>query len=77
MFCDGQLLLIRDNAALFAILENRYGGDGVTTFALPDARGRKVIYMGQGPGLTRRSLGSKAGAETHTLTTNEIPSHTH
>jgi len=76
-FCDGQLLQISTSQALFSILGTTYGGDGQTTFGLPDARGRKVIHSGTGPGLTPRNLGSVGGAENHTLTTNEMPSHTH
>jgi microcystin-dependent protein len=62
-FCDGQLLAIRDNEALFSILGTTYGGDGRTTFALPDLRGRTPIHPGIGPGLSDRRLGSKGGAE--------------
>ncbi len=75
--CDGQLLPINQNAALFSILGTQYGGDGQTNFALPDLRGRVPIHMGNGPGLSNRPIGSKSGAETHTLTTNQIPSHAH
>jgi microcystin-dependent protein len=76
-FCDGQLLPISANAALFSLLGTTYGGDGITTFALPDARGRTMIHQGQGPGLTNRSLGNKFGTETETLNGNQIPSHNH
>ncbi len=76
-FCDGQLLPIAQNTALFSLLGTTYGGDGRTTFALPDLRGRFPLHAGSGPGLTNRRLGEKAGAESHTLTTNQIPSHTH
>ena len=76
-FCDGQLLAISQNTALFSILGTTYGGDGVTTFALPDLRGRVSIHPGQGPGLSRYTLGEKGGAETVTLTANQIPSHSH
>jgi microcystin-dependent protein len=76
-FCDGQLLAISQNSALFSLLGTIYGGDGRTTFGLPDMRGRIPIHYGSGPGLTPRTLGSKSGTETHTLTTNELPSHTH
>lgn len=75
--CDGQLLSISSNQALFAILGTTYGGDGRTTFGLPDLRGRAPIHEGQGPGLSNRSLGSKGGSETNTLTQNQLPSHTH
>ena len=71
--CDGQLLPIAQNQALFSILGTIYGGDGRTTFALPDLRGRAAVHAGNGPGLTPRPLGRKAGREAHT----EVPSHTH
>jgi microcystin-dependent protein len=76
-FCDGQLLAISQNDALFSLLGTIYGGDGRTTFGLPDLRGRIPIHAGTGPGLTTRRLGSKGGAEKHTLTVNELPSHSH
>ncbi len=76
-FCDGQLLSINNNQALFSILGTTYGGDGRTTFGLPDLRGRVAMHAGQGPGLSNHPLGQKAGAETVTLTENQIPSHTH
>lgn len=76
-FCDGQLLPISSNQALFSILGTTYGGDGRTTFALPDVRGRVMIHEGHGPGLSDRRLGSKGGNETETLSANQIPSHTH
>tara|TARA_R110001583_G_scaffold157944_2_gene309865 strand:- start:489 stop:1010 length:522 start_codon:yes stop_codon:yes gene_type:complete len=76
-FCDGQLLAISSNDALFSILGTIYGGDGETTFALPDLRGSAVIHPGNGPGLSQRRLGAKGGAETETLNTNQIPAHTH
>lgn len=76
-FCDGQLLPISSNSALFSILGTIYGGDGRTTFALPDLRGRVAIQHGNGPGLQNYPQGSKGGAETHTLTVAEIPSHNH
>lgn len=75
--CEGQLLSISSNQALFSILGTTYGGDGRTTFALPDLRGRAPIQPGAGPGLTNRQLGQKGGGETVTLTTGEIPSHSH
>jgi len=76
-FCDGQLLPINQNSALFSILGTTYGGDGRTTFALPDLRGRAVIGEGNGPGLTSRPLGSRVGEETVTLSEAEMPVHTH
>lgn len=75
--CDGQLLAISSHSALFSILGTTYGGDGVSTFGLPDLRGRVAVHAGTGPGLTPRPLGQKSGAETVTLTTNQIPSHNH
>lgn len=76
-FCDGQLLSIAANTALFSLLGTIYGGDGRTTFALPDLRGRFNIQWGNGPGLTPRQIGGKGGVETVTLTVAEIPSHNH
>ena len=76
-FCDGQLLAVSQNDALFSLLGTVYGGDGRTTFGLPDMRGRLSVHAGQGPGLSLRRLGAKAGQERVTLTTNEIPSHSH
>ncbi|CAM1348864.1 phage tail protein [Tenacibaculum halocynthiae] len=75
--CEGQLLPIAQNSALFSILGTIYGGDGRTTFALPDLRGRAAISSGRGPGLSDRRLGSRSGQEVHTLTTLEMPSHNH
>ena len=76
-FCDGQLLAVSQNDALFSLLGTIYGGDGRTTFGLPDLRGRVPIHAGSGPGLSPRRLGAKAGAENVTLTVNQLPSHTH
>lgn len=76
-FCDGQLLSISQNTALFSILGTTYGGDGRTTFGLPDVRGRTLIHAGSGPGLTTRRLGEKGGSEEETLTTAKMPSHSH
>lgn len=76
-FCDGQLLAVSQNAALFSLLGTIYGGDGRTTFALPDLRGRVPIHQGSGPGLSTRQLGSKSGSETVTVTTNQLPGHDH
>ena len=76
-FCDGQLLAVSQNDALFSLLGTIYGGDGRTTFGLPDLRGRIPLHQGTGPGLSPRRLGSKGGAENVTLTTNQLASHTH
>ena len=76
-FCDGQLLAIAQNTALFSILGTTYGGDGRTTFALPDLRGRVPVHPGTGPGLSTRKLGQRSGEETHILTSLQMPSHTH
>lgn len=76
-FCDGQLLAVSQNDALFSLLGTIYGGDGRTTFGLPDLRGRIPIHAGDGPGLSDRRLGAKLGAEQVTLTPNQIPVHTH
>jgi len=76
-FCDGQLLPISQNSALFSILGTTYGGDGRTTFALPDLRSRVPMHPGQGPGLSSRALGSEGGVESVTLSTNNLPAHTH
>jgi microcystin-dependent protein len=75
--CEGQLLSISSNTALFSILGTTFGGDGRTTFALPDLRGRAPIGEGHGPGLSDIRLGQKGGAQTHTLNVAEMPSHTH
>lgn len=76
-FCQGQLLAISQNDALFSLLGTIYGGDGRTTFGLPDMRGRIPIHQGQGPGLSDYRIGSRAGVENVTLTLNQIPSHNH
>ncbi len=76
-FCDGQLLAVSQNDALFSLLGTVYGGDGRTTFGLPDLRGRLPIHPGTGPGLSPRRLGAKGGAEKVTLTTNQLASHSH
>jgi microcystin-dependent protein len=75
--CNGQLLSIAQNTALFSLLGTTYGGNGTTTFALPDLRGRVTISSGQGPGLSNYVLGQTGGAETQTLTLGQIPAHTH
>ncbi|MBX7204692.1 MAG: tail fiber protein [Bacteroidia bacterium] len=76
-FCSGQTVNIASNTALFSILGTTYGGNGTTTFALPDLRGRMAVGQGTGPGLSPIALGEKAGSETVTLTTNNIPPHSH
>lgn len=76
-FCDGQLLSISQNTALFSLLGTTFGGDGRTTFGLPDLRGRIAKHVGNGPGLSQVRWGEKGGAETHQLTVPELPSHTH
>jgi microcystin-dependent protein len=76
-FCAGQLLSIAQNTALFSILGTTYGGNGQTTFALPDLRGRSPIGAGQGPGLTNISLGQVSGTENVTILSTQMPAHTH
>ncbi len=76
-FCDGQLIAVNQNEALFSLLGTIYGGDGRTTFGLPDLRGRVPIHQGSGPGLSPRSIGSRSGQEAVTLTVNQLTSHTH
>ncbi len=76
--CNGSLLSIAENDLLFALIGTTYGGDGQTTFALPDLRGRIPVHMGQNPSTgTTYNLGQKAGTETVTLTANQLPAHTH
>jgi microcystin-dependent protein len=75
--CAGQLVSIAQNSAVFALLGTTYGGDGVTTFALPDLRGRLPIHMGTGPGLSNYQIGQQSGAEGVTLLTSQLPMHTH
>jgi microcystin-dependent protein len=75
--CQGQLLPISQNTALFSILGTTYGGDGVTTFALPDLRGRGPIGAGNGPGLSPVVLGERAGSQNATILTSNLPAHTH
>ena len=75
--CDGQLLAISQNDALFALLGTTFGGDGVSTFALPDLRSRLPIHQGQGPGLSNYVIGQQAGTESVTLTTQQLPGHNH
>ncbi len=76
-FCDGQLLPIASNTALFALLGTTYGGDGRTYFGLPDLRGRVAIHPGTGPGLSTRQQGQLGGSENETLSTTQIPAHNH
>ncbi|MFY1829874.1 phage tail protein [Myxococcus fulvus] len=76
-FCQGQILSIAQNTALFSILGTTYGGNGQTTFALPDLRGRYPMQPGQGPGLSPRTLGEQGGTETVTLISTQMPAHTH
>jgi microcystin-dependent protein len=76
-FCEGQLLPISNNAALFSLIGTIYGGDGRTTFALPDMRGRSPIGQGHGSGLTPRPFGQRGGVESVTLNQLQMPSHTH
>lgn len=76
-FCNGQILSIAQNTALFSLLGTTYGGNGQTTFALPDLRGRVVMHPGTGPGLTPRVQGEVGGTETNTLTVGQLPPHSH
>jgi microcystin-dependent protein len=75
--CDGQLLSIAQNTALFSLLGTTFGGDGRVTFGLPDLRGRVGVHQGQGPGLTPRTMGEVSGSETVTLINSEMPMHNH
>lgn len=75
--CDGQLMAISSNDALFALIGTTYGGDGRTTFALPDLRGRIPLHVGSGSGLNPVVMGQKIGLEQVTLSTNNLPSHNH
>jgi microcystin-dependent protein len=75
--CNGQLLPLSQNTALFALLGTTYGGDGKTTFALPDLRGRAPMHAGAGPGLTPRDLGESPGESSVTLNLSQIPAHIH
>lgn len=76
-FCDGQLLPLSQNTALFSLLGTTYGGNGKSNFALPDLQGRTPMHPGQGPGLSLHDLGQTGGSDTVTLLDSEIPSHTH
>ena len=75
--CDGQLLPISQNTALFSLLGTIYGGDGRTSFGLPDLRGRVPMHFGNGPGLSSRQIGQRSGQERVTLTLSEMPNHNH
>ncbi|RPI25425.1 MAG: phage tail protein [Chloroflexota bacterium] len=77
VFCEGQLLPISENDALFTLLGTTYGGDGETTFGVPDLRGRIPIHKGTGPGGITYQMGEMGGVEEVTLTVNQIPSHNH
>jgi microcystin-dependent protein len=76
-FCDGQLLPLSQNTALFSLLGTSYGGDGKSNFALPDLQGSAALATGEGPGMTERFLGEQGGAESVTLLDTEIPMHSH
>lgn len=76
-FCNGQLLPISQNTALFSLLGTMYGGNGQSTFALPDLQGSAPMHAGQGPGLTERFIGEASGSSTVTLLESEIPAHNH
>jgi microcystin-dependent protein len=76
-WCDGQLLPLSQNTALFSLLGTTYGGDGKSNFALPDLQGRAPMHPGQGPGLSLHDLGETGGSDTVTLLESEIPAHTH
>jgi microcystin-dependent protein len=76
-FCDGQLMPLSQNTALFSLVGTFYGGDGKSTFALPDLQGSAPMFHGQGPGLSLHDLGENSGTQTVTLLQSEIPVHTH
>ena len=76
-FCDGQILPLSQNTALFSLLGTMYGGDGKSTFALPDFQGRAPMFWGQGPGLSLYDIGQTGGSETITLLESELPAHAH
>ena len=76
-WCDGQIMPIAQNTALFSLLGTTYGGDGRTTFALPNLQGRVPLHEGHGPGLSQRFLGESGGSDTVTLLESEMPAHAH
>jgi microcystin-dependent protein len=76
-FCDGQLMPLSQNTALFSLLGTTYGGNGKSNFALPDVQGRAVMHPGQGPGLSLHDLGETGGSEAVTLLESELPTHPH
>lgn len=76
-FCDGQLLPLSQNTALFSLLGTTYGGDGISNFALPNLQGKAAMHPGQGPGLSLHDLGETGGAETVSLQESEMPQHSH
>src|SRR5689334_19502117 len=76
-FCDGQILPLSQNTALFSLLGTTYGGDGKSNFALPDMQGNTPMHPGQGPGLSLHDLGETGGSQTVTLLESEIPAHNH
>ncbi|GLQ34042.1 tail protein [Amylibacter marinus] len=76
-FCDGQTLSTKSHGELFTLLSNRFGGDGIDTFALPDLRGRAAMHSGTGQGLAPRQVGEKSGTETVTLNLSQMPRHNH
>ena len=76
-FCNGQIIPLQQNTALFSLLGTNYGGNGTTNFALPDFRGRAAVFWGTGPGLSNYSIGQASGTESVTLNTTQLPAHTH
>jgi microcystin-dependent protein len=76
-FCNGQQMAINENQALYSIVGTTYGGDGINYFALPDLRGRVAVHAGQGPALQPIALGQKLGTNTNSLTTSQMPAHSH
>ncbi|MBT5925245.1 MAG: hypothetical protein HOH33_01355 [Verrucomicrobia bacterium] len=76
-FCEGQLLPIAQNSALFSLLGTNFGGDGRTTFGLPDLQGRSPVHFGQGAGLNSIRIGQRGGSESQTLNVGQLPAHNH